>query len=184
MTAKARWFWVTFVIWLAIDQASKFWVYFNLEYRTGEVKIIPGFFSIVHAQNPGAAFSMLRDFEYRHVVFLGFTVIATVFIADMYRKLPDTDRYQSTALGLILSGAIGNAIDRIHKRTVTDMLRFYIDEPSMKAKLIDWVGTNEYPTFNIADAALLIGVVMFIFHSMFLEESERPDAGTSDHAPG
>jgi lipoprotein signal peptidase len=54
----------------------------------------------------------------------------------------------------------------------------------MKAKLIDWVGTNEYPTFNIADAALLIGVVMFIFHSMFLEESERPDAGTSDHAPG
>lgn len=76
MSAKARWFWVTFLVWLVVDQATKIWVYLNIEYRVGEIEIIPGFFSIVHAQNPGAAFSMLRDFEYRHVVFLGFTVIA------------------------------------------------------------------------------------------------------------
>lgn len=179
MSAKARWFWVTFLAWLVVDQATKIWVYLNVEYRVGEIEIIPGFFSIVHAQNPGAAFSMLRDFEYRHVVFLGFTVVAVGFIVDMYKKLPSSDRYQATALGLILSGAVGNAIDRIHKRTVTDFLRFHVENPDWKARLIDWVGTNEYPSFNIADSTLLVGVLMFVFYSMFgdgAEAAEEPPA--------
>lgn len=172
MTRKALWFWVNFVIWLIIDQATKIWVYTNLEYRVDQVEVIPGFFSIVHAQNPGAAFGMLTDFEYRHWVFLGFTVIAMGFIWDMYRKLPSADRLQSLALALIASGAVGNAIDRLHKRTVTDFLRFHLEDPGWKAWAIDWFGTNEYPSFNIADSTLLVGVFIFFFHSMFADGAD------------
>ncbi len=171
MTVKARWFWITFVVGVLLDQATKIWVYTQLEYRVDEIQIIPGFLSIIHAQNPGAAFGMLTTFEYRHVVFLAFAAIAVWVVFGMYRQLPATDRLMATALGLIQSGAVGNAIDRVHKRTVTDFVRVYTDDPELRTTLIDWFGMAEWPAFNVADSALLIGVVLFFIHSMF----ENPD---------
>ena len=183
MSRKAIWFWDTFLVGLALDQATKIWVYTQLEYRVDEVKIIPGFLSFVHAQNPGAAFGLLVDYDHRHWVFLGFTVIAMFVIADMYRKLPPGDRLLGCALGMILSGAVGNAIDRVHKQTVTDFIRVYTDSPSLRPTLIDWFGTSEWPSFNIADSALLVGVVIFMFHSMFVDEDVEEGAAAGPHPP-
>lgn len=180
MSRKALWFWSTFVVWLLIDQATKIWVYTNLQYRVDEIKLIPGFLSIVHAQNPGAAFGILVDYDHRHWVFLGFTVIAVFVIGDMYRKLPPTDGLLGTALGLILSGAVGNAIDRVHKQTVTDFIRVYTDSPSLAPTLRDWFGTSEWPSFNVADSTLLIGVLIFVYHSMFLESEPEPEGAAPD----
>lgn len=176
MTQKVRWFWITFVVSLIIDQATKIWIYTNLEYRVDEIKVIPGFLSFVHAQNPGAAFGMLTDSPYRHYIFLVFTLIACWVIVDMYRKLDTHERLLSCALGMIFSGAVGNAIDRVHKRTVTDFIRVYTDSPSLKPKLVEWFGTSEWPSFNIADSVLLIGVVLFFIHGMFVDGKE--EAGT------
>lgn len=175
MSRKAIWFWTTFVLALILDQATKIWVYTNLEYRVDEIQVIPGFLSIVHAQNPGAAFGILVDFEHRHLVFLAFTVVALGVIADMYRKVPGHDRLLGFALGLILSGAVGNAIDRVHKRTVTDFIRMYSDNPSIKPTLIEWFGTNEWPSYNVADAALLIGVILFMAHSMLVDDGDEAE---------
>lgn len=167
MSRNAKNFWVVFVISVLFDQITKFLVYTRVAPATrtspGDViTVIPGFFDIIQAQNPGAAFSILRDFEYRYVVFLGFTCVAVYVVWDQFRRLQLGDRMMAVALGMIASGAVGNAIDRVHKRTVTDFARIHIEAPAMRQWLIDNLGTNEYPTWNIADASLLIGVILFL----------------------
>lgn len=155
---------------LALDQATKLWIVANVQEGGQEIKVIPGLFSIVHRQNPGAAFGMFREWEYRHWLFIAFTAVAGVVIVDLFRRLPKTDRFMSATLGLILSGAVGNAIDRVHKQTVTDFLKVYTDIPSLQAWLVSNFGTNEWPSFNVADSALVVGVLMYLFHQLFLEE--------------
>lgn len=161
---------VVAVIGLVLDQATKIWVVQNIPEGLGEIEVIPGWFSIVHRQNPGAAFGMFQSFEYRHLLFLAFTVVAGGVILDLFRKLPKNDRFMAATLGLILSGAVGNAIDRVHKRTVTDFLKVYTEMPSLESWLRSTFGTNEWPSFNIADSALVVGVILYLFHQLFLEE--------------
>ena len=134
------------------------------------ITLIPGFLDIVHAENPGAAFSILRDFEYRHLLFLGFAIIAFGIVWDQFRRLTEEHTLLVFALALIASGAAGNAMDRLYKRTVTDFIRVYTEQPSIKATLIDWFGTYEWPSFNVADSALLVGVLIFVFKAPNPEE--------------
>ncbi len=179
-------FFVSCLIGLVLDQLTKWWIVNNVAYRTGEIVVIDGFLSIVHAQNPGAAFGALGSFGNRYIIFGIFTVVAFYVVFDMFRKLPRSDWFMSLALGLILSGAIGNAIDRIRQRYVTDFIRVYSDAPSVKAWLIENFGTYEWPSFNIADTALVIGVGMFIFYSLFLEKKEedaQPEAPANTENP-
>ena len=65
---------------LALDQASKLWIEANLAFRVDQIEVIPGFLSIVHAQNPGAAFGLLGGFGNRHAVFLLFTLFALYIV--------------------------------------------------------------------------------------------------------
>ena len=116
------------VVWLVLDQVTKIWVVNNVRYRTEEIKVIDGFFSIVHAQNKGAAMGMFHDFEHRMLLF------------GSSRWSPSSSwprcsgRYRVTVPvcrpRLILSGALGNAIDRIDKQSVTD---FPGSTPSIRA---------------------------------------------------
>ena len=166
---------VVSVVGVLLDQLTKFWIVRNLPEGRGEMEIIPGLLSIVHRQNPGAAFGMFRDFEYRHYLFVVLTIVAAGVILDLFRRLPPTDRFMSATLGLILSGAVGNAIDRIHKRTVTDFIKVYTDIPSLKSWLLTNFGTNEWPSFNIADSTLVVGVVMFVIHQLFIDGRKKPE---------
>jgi len=175
VTRKSKLFWGFCVVGVILDQLTKIWVYTNLAYNRDEIEVIPGFLSIVHAQNPGAAMGLLRDFEYRQYLFLVFTLLAVGVVVDLFRRLPKEDWFMSTTLGLILSGAIGNAIDRVHKGTVTDFIRVYTEEPSLKTWLIQTFGTNEWPSFNVADSALVVGVILFMVHYIFLEEEDLDD---------
>ena len=181
MSRKSIVFWITFVIGVILDQATKIWVYTHLAGPGGvnagaerEIKVIDGFLSIVHAQNPGAAFGLLRDSPYRHFIFLVFTVVACVAIVYMWKALPPEDRWQSATLGLIFSGAVGNGIDRAHKQTVTDFILVYTEHPTMKSWLINSpLGSNEWPSFNVADAALVVGVIMFMIHYVLWEDNDN-----------
>lgn len=171
MTKKTLILVAVFVVGVVLDQGSKFWVYNNLKQRLDEVVVIPHLFSIVHAQNPGAVAGFLPG---QYWLFLLFTGVAVIVIGDMWRKLPDGETWMSVALGLILSGAIGNAIDRVHKGTVTDFLRVYTDYEPIMRKLHDWFGTAEWPTFNVADTALVVGVALFLIHQAVLEKKATP----------
>lgn len=170
---KFRWMATMAVFWLIVDQITKIWVVNNIAYRTQEIKIIDGFFSLVHAQNRGAAGGILSDFEYRMPFFAVVTVIALGVLWQMYNEIPDEDRFQATALGLIFSGAIGNAIDRVHKQSVTDFLRVYTEHETLKPWLIETVGTYEWPSFNVADSAIVVGLCMFFIHFAFLQEEDE-----------
>lgn len=167
--AKYALFSVVAIVFTVLDQVTKIWVRKNLTLYDEGIPVIPGFFDIVHAENPGAAFGMLGGAENRMIFFAIFTVIAVGVLGQMLWQLPKDDRLQNLALAFITSGAIGNAIDRVQKQSVTDFLRIYTDNPSAKAKLVEWFGTAEWPSFNVADAAIVIGLGLFVVHWFFFE---------------
>lgn len=155
---------------IVLDQVTKILVVKNIRYQVEEIPVFDTSWlslSLVHAQNRGAAFGVMTG---QTTFFVVFTIVAVGLLVYMLKELPDTDRFQSIATGLILSGAIGNFIDRVHKQSVTDFIRVYTEHPSARAFLLDKVGTNEWPSFNVADAAIVIGLGMFGIHYLFLEK--------------
>lgn len=162
---------------LVLDQGSKIWVVNNLRLGRDEIKIIPGFFSIIQAQNPYAAMglgSVIEDPRMRMMTFFGFTVVAMGVLLKMLRDLEPEDRLQSATIALIFSGAVGNAIDRVHKQSVTDFLRVYTDYPPLKSWLVQQFGTYEWPTFNIADSAIVVGVGLYLLGYLFEKDKNIP----------
>lgn len=183
-------FLITLVVGTIADQLTKWWVIQNIRLSgvhpsqvpewsaelPSNIPIIPGLLDLVHRQNPGAAFSLLADFEYRHYLFLGFSVVATVIVLDLVRRLPSSNKFMAGTLGLILSGAFGNAIDRVRQQVVTDFIRVYTDNPEWMSWLRDTFGTAEYPSFNVADANLVVGVILFLVYTTFFDDTaEIPD---------
>lgn len=156
-----------------LDQVTKIWVVKNIRYQVEEIPVFDTSvlsFSLVHAQNRGAAFGVMAG---QITFFVVFTMVALGLLVYMLREVPDDDRFQTTAIGLILSGAVGNLIDRIDKGSVTDFLRLYTEHPTLSAWLIKSpLGSNEWPSFNVADAAIVGGLAMFAIHYLFLEKDQ------------
>jgi signal peptidase II len=162
---KFVWFGGVFSLGLLADQSSKAWVVNNLEFGIDEVQIIDGWVSFVHAHNTGAAFSML---EGGYWLFLAFTGIATLVVVDMIRRLPSDSAFLGGVLGMLLSGAYGNAIDRVRLGWVTDFVKCYTEHPALEPWLIDTFGTSVYPIWNVADASLLVGVAIYLLHGLIV----------------
>jgi signal peptidase II len=168
---KYVWFGVVSVLFVALDQITKWLVVQNIP-KGHEVQVIDGFFSLVHAQNSGAVLGLFGTFTHRMWLFGIITVIAVFVLVSMLRQLAANDRFQATLLGLILSGALGNAIDRLHQQKVTDFLRFYTEQPQLSDWLIRVFKTNEYPSFNVADSAIVVGVALFMLRYLFLKDDK------------
>ena len=183
MATKYKVFGLLSVLMLVLDQVSKIWVVNNLRLHIDEIKIIPGFFSIIHAQNPYAAMglgSVIADQTMRMMLFGGFTVVALLVLIKMLVDLDKDDKFQSATIALILSGAIGNGIDRVHKQSVTDFLRVYTDYTPLKNWLISQFHTYEWPTFNIADSAIVVGVSLYLLGFLFeKDKAEVSELGGS-----
>jgi signal peptidase II len=181
LSPKFALFFAILVAFVTLDQVTKILVVRHIEYRREEIQLIDGFLSLVHAQNQGAAFGMMSDSALRKWLFPTFTVVAVVLLTQMVWQLPKNDRYQTTAVALIMSGAIGNFIDRIHKGSVTDFIRVYTESPGPKRWLIEKFGTNEWPSFNVADAAICVGIGLFVLHYFVFEKDDKivePDPPT------
>lgn len=163
-----------FLVLVGLDQASKIWVVRSLDLGRDEVPVIPGLLSFVHAQNPGAAMGLFTSFSYRLPLFLVFTVLAVGVLWSMYRQIADEDRLQAAMVGCILAGAVGNLIDRVHKQTVTDFIRVYTENPAV----VSWLGARgfpaEWPTFNVADTAIVVGVGLYVLHYLLVERRAAP----------
>ncbi|GDX80633.1 lipoprotein signal peptidase [Deltaproteobacteria bacterium] len=173
MTPKMLVFAPTAIVLLALDQATKWWVRGHIALR-GDLPVIPNFLSISHAKNKGAAFSALDDFEYRLWVFYAFTAVAVYVLVQGFRQLRSDDRLQAFAMGSILSGAVGNFIDRVTAGEVTDMIKVFAGSEPLRGWAIAHIGTNVYPIFNVADAAIVVGVGLFAV-SYFLEKEPAPE---------
>jgi signal peptidase II len=150
-----------------LDQASK--VALRASVPDGRViEVIPGFFNIVHAENPGVAFSMFADTTgmWRDIVLLGISSIAVVFL--VYLLLTGAlagNTLLRTALSLILGGAFGNLVDRAIFQTVTDFIEVY-------------AGSHYFPAFNVADSCITVGAGL-LFIDMW--RSRRPRQVDSGH---
>ena len=160
MTAKSRFFFVAFVISLALDQITKTWVVATLAF-SDRVSVIEGFFYLTHVRNPGAAFSLFADAPaaIRSPFFIGTTLIAIGLILSFFRKLSPGDRLSALALGLILGGAVGNLLDRLIYGAVVDFLRLQL-----------WAGYT-WPDFNVADSSIVVGVALLVIE-LFASEGE------------
>ncbi len=170
-----------FLSLVGLDQLSKIWVVRTLDYGRDELSIIPGFLSFVHAQNPGAAMGLFTSFTYRLPLFLVFTVAAVWVLWTMYRQIADTDRLQASMVGCILAGAVGNLIDRVHKQSVTDFIRVYTENHGVVAWLHGYGLPAEWPTFNIADTAIVIGVGLYVVHYLFVERPAAKALASGTH---
>lgn len=145
------------------------------------IHVIPGVFQIVHSQNTGAAFGMLTDFKYRMQVFYVFTAFAVWVLWGLYKELESNDRLGSWIVGLIAAGAVGNLIDRVHKQSVTDFLRVHWGPDSW---LTGIMGSPEWPSFNVADMAIVGGVGLFVIQYLFYEDrkGDNLDADSEETA--
>lgn len=146
----------------AADQASKVWAVRNLPpYELREV--VPGLLGLVHVRNTGVAFSLLSNLDHRwvHPFLILATVLAMGAVLAYIAYLP----YRGAApvgLGLILGGAIGNLIDRARLGYVVDFLDLY------------W-RNHHWPTFNVADVGITVGVVLLLIDTVF-PPKEHADA--------
>lgn len=117
--------------------------------------VIPGFFSIVHTENRGAAFSLFADSssEWRTLLLVALALGVMLFITALLLQ-PERVGLSSTlmlrfGLALVLGGAMGNVYDRMLRGAVTDFLEFTF-------------GSYQFPTFNVADSAITIGAGLLL----------------------
>jgi signal peptidase II len=140
---------------LAADQASKAWIVAHLSFNTygdagGAIRIVPRFFYIVHVGNTGAAWSVLTGRSILLAVLAAGTLVA-IFLGR--RALGLAAPQAQACFGLMCGGIAGNLVDRVTKGHVVDFLDFHF-------------GSYVYPTFNLADSAICVGVALYALHSM------------------
>ncbi len=129
-------------ITLALDFLTKLLVQLKMEPDQSK-PIIQGIFHLTFVQNPGAAFGLMK---YQTGLFIVITVVVILIIVVYSRKLGKGDNLFRVALGLQLGGAVGNLADRVRFGYVVDFLDFRV-----------------WPVFNLADTAIVVGVVLFAY---------------------
>src|SRR5262250_3357107 len=120
------------------------------------IQVLPGFFRITHIENRGAAFGLFADSpsEWKIAGLVLFSVVALVIVATLLWKNSHSMTTTGVGLSLILGGAIGNLWDRLVSGHVVDFLLFYI-------------GQYQWPAFNVADSAIVIGAGLLVLEILF-----------------
>ena len=140
---------------ILLDQISKYIIQNDISLY--QVEIIPGFFDITYARNTGMAWSLLSGKQ----VFLSLVSAAAILCMVWYLSQKKPNALVSAGLSLMIGGAAGNLIDRLFFGYVRDFLNFYIFG-------------YDFPIFNIADAALCIGVFLLLIDAF---REDRKDHG-------
>ena len=129
---------------LVLDQLTKAWLTSRLS--PGEVMTVLGdWIRLVYSQNSGALFGLFRD----NALLFGIVSLFVIALIVLYHRQVGSSLYLSIALGLLLGGALGNVTDRLRLGYVVDFVDIGI-------------GTFRWYTFNVADAAISIAIVMLI----------------------
>jgi signal peptidase II len=153
---------------LVIDQASKLWLLyvFDLAHR-GAVRVTP-FFDLVLAWNVGISFGWFQtDNQLAQVALMAIKAIAVIVLGIWMAR--SSTLMATLALGLIIGGAVGNAIDRLHWPGVMDFVLFHVESGSWNFR---WY------VFNLADVAIVAGVAALLYDSFWVgSPQKRPDPG-------
>jgi signal peptidase II len=147
-----------------LDQATKYWAEEDLQARPGKViRVIDGFFDLRYARNPGAAFSLFSKMgpTTRGVFFIAVSVLAVALMLYLYRRMEERRPLYEWALGLLIGGALGNLVDRLRFNQVIDFLDFDL-------QFMRW------PTFNVADSAIVIGIGLVLLDAFRSRRKPAP----------
>ena len=137
---------------LVLDQITKYFIQTHVRLYD-IIPVVHGFFNITHVRNKGAAFGILSTLPefWRSAFFITVTLIAVAAISALIVKTHE--RLPLYAFSLIAGGAVGNVVDRIRYGEVVDFIQWYV-------KSFYW------PSFNVADSAISIGVVLLAFEML------------------
>jgi signal peptidase II len=151
------------------DQASKLMVVLTCPLNF-HASVLPGFFSLVHWHNPGAAWGKFSDYPQ---VLAAVSAAVLLGLIVFHRHLSEGCRWRLRALALVAGGIYGNLLDRLFHGAVIDFLFFH-------------VGRFSWPAFNVADSAISIGVALYVIRSFFpghASDAARPAAEASGERP-
>jgi signal peptidase II len=157
MSNKYLWSGSIVSVVLVLDQLTKYVVETRIRLYD-VIPVIPGFFNLTHVRNRGAAFGILANLPgaWRSAFFITVTIAAVVVIAVLIRKTHE--RLLVIAFSLIAGGAVGNVIDRVRYGEVVDFIQWY-------------VRSYYWPSFNVADSAISIGVGLLAIDMLFLQKA-------------
>jgi signal peptidase II len=142
-----------------LDQISKRIIVHALDVHE-TVRVIPGFFDLVHVRNRGMAFGLLNrpGIDFTFYILVATTIGVVLFMLYWFTRLEREDGRIMFGMSLIIGGAVGNLIDRLYLKEVVDFLDFYI-------------GPYHWPAFNLADSAISVGALWLAFNIIFLQPS-------------
>ncbi len=143
---------VLMVLGIAADQVIKYVVVENLK-PDGVVTVIPGFLNFVYVENRGAAFGMLNGFTTALTIITTICIVAVLALMIFYQK---HSFFSRAAAILIVSGGIGNLVDRF-----------------IQGYVVDYIQVSFFPpVFNLADCFVVIGVILFLIHFLFFMKKD------------
>ena len=122
-------------------------------------EIINGILRFTYVENTGAAFGIMKDMRW---FFILLTVVLLAILFYLFKKSYVKNLFMRTGLLLIISGAIGNLIDRILFGYVVDFIDFYI---------------IDFPVFNVADCLICVGAAMLLIYYIFIEKDIKNGQG-------
>ena len=151
---------LTALLVIVADQFTKIWIRSNL--APGEVIFKLGFLRIIRIHNTGAAFGLFQGWSSALIVvgLLGIVAILAYAIFFYRQVSPLNDRLVMLALGLILGGTVGNLADRLN--------------PALGG-VTDFISVGIWPSFNVADAAIVTGIIIFTYSVMVLARAKKTD---------
>ncbi len=160
------------LIAIFLDQITKIHIRKTLPVSSG-YDVIPGILQILHHENPGASWGMMKG---QTTLFLVIAVVVVIGLGIFATRIPQEKKYlpMNLATSLILAGAIGNTIDRIMKKTVTDFI---------------YVSCINFPIFNVADMYIVVAtfgiaaMVIFVYKEddlQFMDFGRKADKSNAD----
>jgi len=158
---------VTAALVICLDQYSKYLVCSHLPLY-GRIEIINGWLDLVHIRNTGIAFGLLQGMgaRYKLAAMLLVAAVALVLIGVLVTQVKKDQTLQRASLALIVGGALGNLIDRSRFGEVVDFIDAH------------WRNVYHWPAFNVADAAISIGITLIVLDELFLKRHARADQAT------
>ncbi len=154
--------WIALIV-LAADQLTKYWIVHTLPlgtYGPGRwIPVIDGFFHLVHVGNTGAAWSLFTG-QSTLLALLALVTLGAIYF--WRRTLGLRQRWMQISFGLLCGGIVGNLIDRLAYGHVVDFLDFHF-------------GSYIYPTFNIADSGIVVGVAIYFVRNLRAPPEEAAD---------
>lgn len=172
---------VVAIVSLVSDVVTKLWAEKKLEGYPGYVNVLDNHLMFVLAKNKGGAWGLLQgqSENVRRPFFLLVSVAAIAFIVTLYRRLQPTQHALKWGLPLVLGGALGNVFDRIRYGFVIDFIDYRADWIKKLNELIQkkypaHIVTDHWPTFNVADIAICVGVGLMAVDMLTSRRGKKP----------